>query len=1114
MTNAPSLDKTALICRPNQLREAAIVLSCIGSSGTTLLSVLESPPLSRREYDNVYEAYTEARQESMKNVVGLQYLGTEKDAAEIRAAIKRHHELHSQLTAPRSWLTHGRRWSELLTALHYERAVILFPPSADDLTLWPNVKARNEWVAESAATVEELKDRSLLPAGIKIITFLARGGPDVRGLESTNYTYESVDELSKLAWRVLRNGAEAGIPESADSCDVGSILMGLLNALERNVPLQISNPAARAGTQSSQRAGPDKAGCVLVETTDNASSLAGVIYAYHKGLSLFVCDPPDEKRIKSAIEAFQISQQQSKWASRLVSSHIDEVRTAPDLLPDEKAAILKAATSIVEDVPAPEEIKAVSLTDLFRRYILGDWRREAIQNIEQAVSAHLRSETVSEIGERSITVFTAGVPYNFVRVAGYDWSCKAIGHVAFDAPLVVATDLLLSQRSSPTATYAAIFDPGFFRTSETRDVIASMDGHSAHCLVFSKAASGLHGLKLAAALPLELVFFNTHGSDDSIVLGDLPVKNEMLVQWVEFPSTPIIFNNSCLSWTGVGREFVRVGARGYIGTLWPVNAETAAVLAAKAMKEMVDGTPIAMAIRRVPLDEETRMAYVYAGLADSRILPRGNESEERKQYIVDAAECFLDALLSHGPALAKDHDPSLLRFAYSELESFFSRSELKDVKPPLLYRLRVKQLLVLASNLLQFGVSKEDALVVASHCFTLHELCRSLDTDAPDERAILFDARAQIRRQAGDISGAIQDLEASAKAPPIDGHDDLIARLNIANLLKMVGYWSQANEIAAEAKREAGERGNDEARMRLAGLLGQLERRKGDFDAALAHAKEGLALSVKLQNRTEQAEFTLDIARVHLQRLESEAAVSSAKEGGDIARSIMDEDRVLHSQGLLSQAYRQKKEWVLARESAEHGLMMAVARNDVFEQAGFLRDLGSVSEGEGNLALAIERYRRSMILTARSGRIEGLRFYARIASLALQTGDWAQISSVLDEQLVAHAILPSELRNELIVKLIEILRRAVYIGPLKDVLSRLAAIAQRCETMLNTTPQDPGLDWRLAALTAVMLIQWLKGSPIAMEIAREIDEKRTDGGFHWREFISGSPPFAQDPHDR
>src|SRR5215469_1408148 len=123
MTNTSSLNKTVLVCRPNQLREAAIALSCIGNPETTLLSVLEPPPLSRGEYDDVYDAYTEARQASLKNVVGIQYLGTEKDPAEIRVAIKRHHDLHSRLTGPRSWLTHGRRWSELLAALPCERAV-------------------------------------------------------------------------------------------------------------------------------------------------------------------------------------------------------------------------------------------------------------------------------------------------------------------------------------------------------------------------------------------------------------------------------------------------------------------------------------------------------------------------------------------------------------------------------------------------------------------------------------------------------------------------------------------------------------------------------------------------------------------------------------------------------------------------------------------------------------------------------------------------------------------------------------------------------------------------------------------------------------------------------
>ena len=62
----------------------------------------------------------------------------------------------------------------------------------------------------------------------------------------------------------------------------------------------------------------------------------------------------------------------------------------------------------------------------------------------------------------------------------------------------------------------------------------------------------------AQVLPLELVFFNTHGQDDGIVLGDgPPLYNYNLVQWVSFQSYPLIINNSCLSWIGVGREFLR-----------------------------------------------------------------------------------------------------------------------------------------------------------------------------------------------------------------------------------------------------------------------------------------------------------------------------------------------------------------------------------------------------------------------------------------------------------------------------------------------------------------------------------------------------------------------------
>ena len=56
--------------------------------------------------------------------------------------------------------------------------------------------------------------------------------------------------------------------------------------------------------------------------------------------------------------------------------------------------------------------------------------------------------------------------------------------------------------------------------------------------------------------------------------------------------------------------------------------------------------------------------------------------------------------------------------------------------------------------------------------------------------------------------------------------------------------------------------------MRLAGVLGQLERRMNNYDQALSYVQEGYGLAVKLENRPEQAEFKLDEARIQMQQKE------------------------------------------------------------------------------------------------------------------------------------------------------------------------------------------------------------------------------------------------------
>jgi hypothetical protein len=785
----PSLDSTALICRPGQLAEAAVVLAAIPSDRVVPVVVLEPAPLSRKEYDELYAAYTAAREASMENVVGLEFRSAVEDIdmAKVQAGIDRHNELHVRLSAPRSWLTHQSRWSELLYAVPCERAIFLFDPSEDDLTLWPTIKAKQAFPDKSGATVEEFKNRALLPDKTRMIAFVPGGDSVASGTgDYARHTYDGLAALADIAWGVLRPDEEPRGAATADPADPASILIGLHQALEGRISLRCSDPVRTAPDTAQWRStGPDDSSeCVLVERLDSAASIAAVVYARYSRAQLFVCPAPDISRVDESIARFRDDQQQAAKIARLASQLRGMTQPVSEMSDADKAAILE---SVAEAAPQPEteEPPKASLAEYIKRYIFGDWRGDALQKIELAVSAHVPPELVDAVGARPLTAFTSGIPYTFVRNSDHDWSTKPIGHVATDGRLMVATHVWLGTQTPAKAPFAAIFDPGFFETSESRDVAAAMDRQSAHPIVFSNTAATLDGLRMASHLPLDLIFFNTHGSDDSIVLEaqtfrEYKLKNESLVQWVVLDSAPIVFNNSCLSWRGVGREFVRVGARGYVGTLWPVSAPKAARFAARAMGALVNGASVAAAICQAGLDDETRRAYIYAGIGSSRILsPGGSAERRRKEYVLDAIDRLLEAMLLFSRVLQLDENRDLARFALREAASLFKRPGVSEAEIAELYPLRAKQLKMLANvshHIERSAELDQELLGVIVETFRLADAVLEATGKLPDDFPELLRARSMIRRQAGDITGAISDMEASLRAARRVEADDSCSR--------------------------------------------------------------------------------------------------------------------------------------------------------------------------------------------------------------------------------------------------------------------------------------------------------------------------------------------------
>ena len=1117
---ASSLDSTALICRPAQLAEAAVVLAALRCDGVVPVIVLEPAPLSRREYDELYAAYTVAREASMQNVVGLEFRAAveEINMAKVQADIDRHHELHVRLSAPRSWLTHQNRWSELLYAIPCERAIFLFDPTDDDLSLWPTIKAKQFFTDKSGAPVEEFGDKALLPRDTRIIAFVPARGPILsRTVPYVRHTYDGLTGLADVAWDVLRPSEVPVEAALADPADPASILIGLYEALQRSIPLRCSNSVQFPADLVQWRVtGPNDASeCVLVENMDSANSIAAVIYARYCRAQFFVCPTPDISRVDEAITQFREDQRQATKAEG-IASRLAEVPQPPAELSDAaKTAILKAVAE-VEHQPDIENLpKGTSLGDFLRRYVFGDWRGDALREIELAVSANVPAELVDAVGDRPVTVFTSGVPYTFVRSSRHDWCNKPIGHVGSDGPLIVASHVWLSTQTPATAPFVAIFDPGFFKTSETRDVVAAMDRQSAYPIVFSKTAATLDGLRLASELPLVFVFFNTHGTDDAIVLGAQTfenhiLKNESLVQWAAFPSAPIIFNNSCLSWRGVGREFVRIGARGYVGTLWPVGEATAARFAARAMRSLVDGASVSAAICQPDVDDETRRAYIYVGIGSCRVLSPATPTDgHRKAYVLGLINRLLDAMLDCSRVLVVDENRDLTRFVLQQVGSFFSRTEVSQAGVAEVYPLRAKQLKVLA-NLANHIERSEDSqkgiLVVISEAFRLAEASHEAAGAQPDDYPELLRARSRIRHNFGDTLGAIADYEASLNATSGGDSDNLIHQVNLADLWKDAGDWTRAHAIAVAAKEKADHSGDREARMRLAGILGQLEKRAGNTDRAIEYAQEGFGLAVELENRQEQAEFKLDEAKIEIEKHNYPAAITAAGLAGTIARACLDLRRNLASHGVMAQALLKCGNSAASRQYAEGGLLAAQRTNDLYEQSGFLFDIGATYQFEGNIALAVKRYRDSLILAGKSGRREMLPAFPGISDLAVTTGDWPLIESILGDHLAIQYQLPPEIRVSSMVAFLNTLRSAVFVGSVKDARQGLRNLLDRCAFLLSSIPSDPGDDIRLAGRTVQMLLAWLTGAPEAHEIARELDEHWTDGRLHWESFVAKQPP--------
>ncbi len=805
-----------VVCRPDQVREAAIVLSCVPKAAQTPLVVLEPPPVSADEYRVLYEAYVAVR--DARDLVSGGQLGRQEFLAGKLPAPPSNAEVDERaerLGPYRSWVKHNRLVAELLRPLQAQRTVFLFAPQAEEISFiepLPRSKLSDERIA-------------VLPPTSETVYLLPQGAAGTEGAT----TYANLADLSPVGWRLFNSApydAARAVEVAGES--LSSYYSALHVALESGRPLRVAAEAPATSDAASTAApreapalvlepdGEPPREAVLIEVTNQAERLLGVLYACRRRARLVLRDDPDG----TAIEAARAALQQRREGEARNAAAQKGIAPASDAS-DANAAIAAARAFLFAGTPTA-----------------------ALDDLERAVSAAVSDEAVAAVADFPLTVLTSQTPYRFVNKNGASWAAKPIGHVTGDISLLLLTELFASHADGGVG-FNLLFDPGYFSTTETKDVLSELQARVSYSLNMAGPAGSSLALLHLSALPLELVFFNTHGGDDVMLFSDMPMPAFKLLQRATLRSRPIVFNNSCLSWVGVGREFVRIGARGYIGTLWSVDAEQAAALAKSAIARMVhDAAPVSASIVRTGVAEIDERAYIFVGTCDTALVDPAEPDVSRAARLRTAALALLTALSdwmdANGVHTSFESVAAVAQVLGASAGVLIDELDRLDATPSL-ERLDVllEQLQIVART---SPYSPDDAQLahdLYERGQRMLDALEALPKEKASRRALLLQYASRAAAGTGNENAAVDLLKKSIAAAEEAGDSTAGQHLELSDVLKTLndvpGSRAAADQALAVMRKE---NAPPERLMLALGRLSQISLRQGDLKGAKTYAQE------------------------------------------------------------------------------------------------------------------------------------------------------------------------------------------------------------------------------------------------------------------------------------
>ncbi len=148
-------------------------------------------------------------------------------------------------------------------------------------------------------------------------------------------------------------------------------------------------------------------------------------------------------------------------------------------------------------------------------------------------------------------------------------------------------------------------------------------------------------------------------------------------------SSPLIFNNTCWSWSEVSSFFLSCGARGYIGTLWAIENE-AAVRAAKTFYEALFSGSILEAFHKSVKSIDgtaSKDVYIYWGLHFTTLSPAesfAKSKTEVEKELLRAVSVWERKIKSTKNLEIKRNSLRVLRSILAELTRHFASVQVRN----------------------------------------------------------------------------------------------------------------------------------------------------------------------------------------------------------------------------------------------------------------------------------------------------------------------------------------------------------------------------------------------------------------------------------------------------